>query len=180
MKIIFTLVLSLALGAKCSVAQTAFSGLTIYGELGGSAGMYSINAEHAVIRAGSWTGSARIGYGKARINDGHRFFRGLPVGLNLFYGKGNHHPEVFFGLSYIEGMHYLRMLTYERNRSQALYLASGVGYRFQKPGGGVFARLVYMPLTKVKEFSDYEPWIAKVGGMQHYAGVSIGYSFSGR
>jgi hypothetical protein len=57
--------------------------------------------------------------------------------------------------------------------SKALYFIPSLSYRFQKPNGGLFFRVGYTPLLKLKEYSEAFHDIR----INQSFGISLGYFF---
>jgi hypothetical protein len=148
-----------------------FKGPLAYIEVAGAAhGTYSINVEHSIFRKSTWRVNARIGYGylKAYGDIDHR----IPIGVNVSSGKKNSHPEVGLHLTYTRTSHDVA----DRHVSKSLYFVPTISYRFQKPTSGLFFRIGYAPVLKLKEFTDSSPWV-RLGQNYYSFGAALGYYF---
>lgn len=160
-------------------SENTFNGYLTYAEIGGLAGFFSVNIEQTLFKAGRFNGGVRVGYGQFRFNEGHTLFRGIPAALVFFRHQGNHHSDFGFGVSYISGMQYeIEPYSGYANYSQALFAGPMAGYRFQKPDGGIFFRIQYIPLVKVRELSNDALYKSYQGKLFHSPGIAVGYFFS--
>jgi hypothetical protein len=78
---------------------------------------------------------------------------GIPLGISLITGTEDHHAEFSLTLTpYIDRVNYLFR---EGNISDKyLYITPGVGYRYQKPMGGLFLKALVAPLVLLDPPSD--------------------------
>ncbi len=68
----------------------------------------------------------------------------LPIGINLITGKNNSHAE--FSLSIIPYIDkYKSFLSSNDLSDKHIYVVPGVGYRYQKPNGGFFFKILVSP-----------------------------------
>lgn len=124
-------------------------------ELGGSAGLASINYEKAFREASNHQLAYRIGLSGFPIdrNSGMAFV--LPFALQARWGTGPHRLEAAMGLS-------LSFTTRLKLFSQAI---PAIAYRYQAPDKRIFYKLSYTPLISFLFHWQY----------QHWAGITIGY-----
>ena len=148
------------LGSFPARAQSArdsssnFSSNTIYVELGGAGGLYSVNYDHRISKEIGF----RLGFTAWSI------VTGFPVTLNYLVGSKGHYLEL--GIGAVLGF------TSFQNRSfveSALRVGQSVGtatigYRYQPHGGGLLFRIAFTPLFPPNHFY---PW----------GGISFGYAF---
>lgn len=155
-----------------------YKGTLFYLEAGGAGGYYSVNAERVFASVGKFKLSGRVGFGNANFdldnynNDPRKYYT-IPVGVQAFRGSGYRHIEFGLGLSYIEGEDAL--VTYETIENETLYLVPSIGYRYQKPSGGFFVRVLYTPHIRIKEFSGFTGFDEK---FDQWLGISIGHCFT--
>jgi len=166
--LLYTMIfITLSLGAQ------NFAGTIGYLEVGGLGGAYTVNVEQNVFNNKKWHGQFRVGYGQYNLFQPERHFRGAPVSFSMFDKATNHHKEIGFGLSYIEGM----TDTYDDAVSKSIFVAPIFAYRFQQQTGGIFFKIQYVPMVKVVEFTDDVVFRKAVGKLYHYPGVAVGYYF---
>jgi hypothetical protein len=121
---------------------------TIYVEaLGNSGGYYTVNYEHLLSHKGEKIWSLHGGFGI--YNEFSTYtHKSFPLGVTYYNRKlSNHHKEIGLCLNYVEG------LKDNRNSwdlegvqySKALVAIANVGYRYQKPKGGVLCLKPTMP-----------------------------------
>lgn len=124
------------------------------------------------------------------------FYSGAQLSYNFLFTKKNHHMELGMGLNFLmdevkEGVEYLGESGNEKN--YFVYFTPKLGYRFQRPQGGIFFRVTFTPLvafmnrvggisvgnTQVVN-SRYEFFtnVVSFGNRAFpWGGVSIGYTF---
>jgi hypothetical protein len=136
---------------------------SLYLELLGSGGVYSINYERLFSVRTDRAYGFRIGPG---------FNLNGPTSLvgELFtiIGAGNHHGDFGLGFRGLYGRD--SEGPYFTSRRAYLSAVPRVSYRYQKPTGGLMLRVGFTPFIKISEASDtraFLPWF----------GVSTGYSF---
>lgn len=124
------------------------------------------------------------------------FYSGAQLSYNSLYAMNNHHIELGLGLNFLmdevkNGVDYLGEAGVLRN--YYLYFTPKLGYRFQRPQGGVFFRLTFTPLfafmnrvgaisvdnelvvnPRTEIFSNVVSFGNKVFP---WGGISIGYTF---
>ncbi len=111
----------------------------IYTDFSTQGAFYSINFE-------------RIFYQNKKINISYRFGLTIlkddiafPMGINLFTGKKNSHLD--FSLVIIPYIFdYKSFLSSNDLSDKCMYVAPGIGYRYQKPSGGFFFRVLVSPM----------------------------------
>lgn len=145
---------------------------TIFAELGGKGALYSINYDRIICQGPKLFWSLRVGtmYIPESSVFGSSLF--LPIGLNAFTGKGNHHLEFSIGET-------LRIFPGYKTDDQKVrwkfdypFTFIGVGYRYQKPAGGLYVSATLLPSLRPFRGVDglrveFLPWV----------GVGIGRSF---
>jgi len=129
-------------------ANTEFSRNTLFLELLGNAGLYSINYEHRIFE--QW--GLRVGF--SRVNFALDVETGpvtlAPLMINHIRGKGNNHLEVGAGV-----------LLSSSQDTQGI--TATVGYRFQPQQGGFHFHVGFTPIIS----DEFLP----------FGGVGIGVSF---
>lgn len=100
---------------------------------------------------------------------------GIAGSFNWTTGINNNHFEVGIGLTYSSG--FLQETHGSDHKTmEALMSSFRIGYKYQKPEGGIFFRVGLTPLVKLKEFSSlddgeifYKFW--------PLIGIGAGYTF---
>jgi hypothetical protein len=153
--------------------DVTFSGPIIFAELYGVGGAVTVNLEHKVFDIGRHLVAVRVGYGKHKyFGNPYRQVRSIPIGVGFIRGKRNHHREIGAGLTYAEG---------NENDvgfgwlNKSVFLVPFVGYRYQRPGGGLFLKAQLTPMVKIKEYSESRIYRSQVGELVFSAGISLGY-----
>lgn len=159
--------------------EKAFSGAVAYLEVGGAGGVYSVNIENPFFDFGRWRGNVRLGYGQMHYRHPNNVFRTIPLGIHMFKHSGNHHAEIGAALSYIAGYHYSEIFANSGSKMQSrgIFFVPMVGYRFQRPHGGLFFRVQYSPLIKIKEYGPRPYFQGFMGEPIHAPGLAVGYAF---
>lgn len=157
---------------------------TFYTEiLGISGSVFSFNYDRILTKDNNFFLDLTMGVGYLpSIKDWNPVY-GIPVSLNISSGHNYHHFEFGIGLTYNSGNVQNQKITesfggsinsnitYESLR--AFWCSIRLGYKYQKPTGGLFFRVGFTPFIKLKTYSTYEtndiilPLI----------GLGIGYTF---
>ncbi|MES2733026.1 MAG: hypothetical protein V4714_14855 [Bacteroidota bacterium] len=139
-----------------------------YVEAMGKGPYYSVNYDRIIRVRTKWSYSFRVGV--SLVADGWS----VPLGIHAFTTPGNHHLELGLGVTpYVD--HYRTFLSKNDRSDKYLYVVPSVGYRYQKPEGGLFftaglAPYIFLdpPSTDVFDVTpSYKLW----------AGVAVGFSF---
>jgi hypothetical protein len=158
--------------------QTARNSLFV--ELGGNGGTFSLNYDRLLHRGGWFHTSARAGIAGYWWNGGGI---GIPLELNALIGKHKHFFEVGTGLmpsyGYEKTIHNRDpsnpVFQYGFDPYFGLNLSGRLGYRFQKSEGGFMFRASYTPFTTILSAI---PWAKRnLFSGWHWFGVSVGRSF---
>lgn len=151
--------------------RALMKGFVVYTEFLGAAKAVSINVEKPLLPVlNKWYCSGAIGFAALNVRGP---FRSVPVGLLLHSAKGNVRKEIGLHVGYVQAMQSMRPEGYY---SQSIYLTPVMGFRYQKPEGGVFFKLDYAPYVKIKEYSDVYLF-RDIGKFRNYFGVSAGWYF---
>jgi len=140
---------------------------TVYADFISRDVYYSINYDRLFSEGEKFNKSYRIGFSVFSN------IMALPVGINFFSGHGNDHFE--FGVTFVPYIEDYKKLFSPGNLSdKKLDVIPGAGYRYQKPGGGFFFKIIAGPVINLDPPSD-NFW--KMDG-KLYAGGSIGAGIS--
>jgi len=158
--------------AQKSTAQIVDLKHAAYLELGGTAGIWSVNYDLTALNISNFKIGARVGFGF--LTEGYAgttIDLHIPLTVNFMYAfKKNHHVELGIGTqiaSYeIRSVKSATDIGWMR-KTEALGNYT-LGYRFQNPDGGFVFRAFYSPLF-------YQDGI--YFRYEHWAGVSVGYAF---
>ena len=118
---------------------------TLFVEVGGNAGLYSINYDKILAQRSRLKLSIRIGVSifPQPLDPGIFIQPIVPIEVNGFYGN-KHHIEI--GISY--GSTLYPGYTLGEEKKAVLYhysIVGRLGYRYQKKEGGLFMRIAYTP-----------------------------------
>ena len=131
---------------------------SIYLELAGSGGIGSINYEKQFAQHLKTQYTWRAGFSLAPIDKNNGTGLVFPLMINALLGKKAHQLELGIG----QGI----TLT---TKGHFFALGTAVlGYRYQKPDKRWFYRVSYTPL--ISYLADFQ--------YQHWAGISVGYTFN--
>lgn len=162
------LVLITYFGAADLRAQSkgGFARNSVFAELGGNSGSYSLNYERFLTRHFS----LRVGAGHfgKKILGGPESEIAVPVMINFFLGKRSSKLEL--GLGLLAGKT-SSDIPEQDNRSFS-HLTSFLGYRYQKPEGGLLLRGGIVQINVLEEYVGGPMKGSKIG-----LGISAGYAF---
>lgn len=147
--LIFTL--SAASSSKGQQAQERTQLNSVFLELGGNGGFYSVNYDRRLLWAGGWSLAGRVGtmyYSSAsgRAEGGRSVWLAAPLEVSWLRGKGNHLLEMGLGVTSL----YLKYPEEESSQGKELRLlpVGRVGYRFQQREGGMFYKAGFTPMAQ--------------------------------
>jgi hypothetical protein len=160
--------------------EYTYKGLVAYFELGGVNIHYTLNAEHVIGQLGNFKLNLRAGFGYKKYTSDvglPQKFLAVPVGIQAYnYLASNSHTDWGLGIAYIQGINAEARSGYF---NRTLVLAPNVGYRFQKPTGGIFLKIQYTPGIPLVEFKETPIFTSyKLRKYYHSGGISVGYFFS--
>lgn len=157
---------------------------SVYVELLGNAGLYSVNYGRIFHQHNRLKISGSAGFSYFRQSRGGQSFGisdywtpMLPIEITAFWGKSRHHLEAGTGISFYSS----QRLTYnpdypptnfQEDISLEAVLPLRLGYRYQKPEGGFFFRVGYTPLFNLNLGSPHPVRFFPI-----YGGISLGKSF---
>ena len=135
----------------------------VYGEFLGNALAYSVNYERLVAPTVSLrAGAMFVATGDP---DGSTTATVMPFMVNYLSGKGRHHFEAGAGALVVVGTWNPRVGNLKSGTDTGVASTFTIGYRYQKPEGGLMARVAFTP-AYVPSFGFW-PWF----------GVAVGKSF---
>jgi hypothetical protein len=159
--------------AQKSTAQIIDLRHAVYAELGGSAGIWSLNYDLMALNINNFKVGARVGFGFLREGyPGTTIDMHIPITANFMYAfKEKHHAE--FGIGTQIASYQIRSVQTATDtgfvRKKEALGNMTLGYRFQSPKGGFMFRAFYSPFF-------YQDGI--YFRYEHWAGLSIGYAFN--
>ncbi|RYG53260.1 MAG: hypothetical protein EOO01_04810 [Chitinophagaceae bacterium] len=120
---------------------------TVYADVSTRGPVYTINYDRIFYRGEKLSYAYRIGFHWLHDEIG------MPLGISLLTGKHEHHAELSLTFTpYIDRADYLFR---EGNISDKyIYITPGIGYRYQKPAGGLFLKALVAPLILLDPASD--------------------------
>ena len=156
---------------KTSVCQTVntdnFNRNSIYLELSSERPVYSINYDRIFHKGKKIYYSFRIGFSVEPDAIS------LPLGINIITGQKTHHAE--FSLTIILYLDHYTFLNADDQSDKYLFIIPGLGYRYQKPEGRLFFKLVAAPFIFLdppsNDFWNMNPKV--YGSIQSGVGISF-------
>ena len=169
---------------------------TLYLELGGSGALYSVNYDRILTKNKYFATSFSVGatYWEQNYKGSFSYYSnlyGMPISFNFLVGKKNHQFESGIGISEFygtAGSNFYIMVDEEKSITTMLSLK--LGYRYQRPTGGMFFRATFTPLIQgweyksikiikddfdVSNINTVKTEVDKIGFIP-WAGISIGYT----
>jgi hypothetical protein len=123
----------------------------------------------------------KAGIGYNHMKDWKHKVFDIPVSVNYSLGKQYHHFEVGTGLAYNSGFIQEYIVVFRDpggridtdNCLKALWNITHIGYKYQRPNGGVFFKFSIGLYSKIANFSSYHGNT----DIMPYLGLGIGYTF---
>lgn len=183
MKRILATILFFCIGVF-EVQTTAFAGQTtqtknsVYLEIGGSGGAYSLNYGKTFFNIEKWQLRAHIGFSvmSVMLYDSYRVYPVFPFGLNALYGSGRHYLKLGLANTLYLGYQYqnpaqseyengvqIHKPKYNSKLHDSIFPLIGYHYQFNSK---YFAHIVFSPLIYDNGFSFF-PW----------GGIGLGMNF---
>jgi hypothetical protein len=168
---------------KAAPAQMAKN--TIYGELLGQGVIASLNFDRIFNTERKWMNSVSVGVlfhpEELSVIGLHETY-GMPISYNWLLGKKSHHLDLGIGLT--------PMFLYYKAMQYAFNLSPKIGYRFQKPEGGIFFKATAMAMADllhgiaIKYDGKWHHYYSSMNNVLSmglplipWLGLSVGYSF---
>ncbi len=118
---------------------------TFFVELGGNAVSYSVNYDRILLARDKWKLSGRVGALYLPLFQvSNRLMVGAPLEVSYLRGRGKHFLEIGLGGTVTYDTY---PLSDTRVRDLAVMGVFRVGYRHQKPEGGLFYKVGFTPLA---------------------------------
>ncbi|TXK48608.1 hypothetical protein FVR03_07880 [Pontibacter qinzhouensis] len=181
MKTILTsiVLLTLLVAPSAVKAQEADSNIkrnTVYVELLGNGGFYSLNFDRILVNRENWKIAGRVGVTYFNHFDNYSSqVAGVPLELSYLRGKGNHYFEAGLGLNPVYRSRYNFNKELGKQHELNIWANARLGYRYQKREGGVFYRIAYTPILSKTIFSKNESHPSSTSwAMPVWFGLSIG------
>lgn len=145
---------------------------SIFFELGGNGGLYSVNYDRLIFSKKNFKISGRIGGSimPYEIKNPRLYVFSYPIEINFFYGKKSN-IEIGIGCTPV-------FLQYSLDILKTYYIYANpiirLGYRYQKPNGGYYFRAGMLIYSVVYSFPGYyADWYTD----RLWLGLSFGYTF---
>lgn len=175
-KLPFTILfLGLFLTASAQENPVPLQRNTLFVEIAGKGGFYSLNYDRILLDKGSWRVAGRVGgmFYRSKLNvvgTNYQTMVTLPFELSYLRGKRNHMVELGIGVTPV----YRKYDKVEQYSPNILVFqpTPSISYRYQKREGGMFYKATVISMfTYVKKYNStrnfyLHPWL----------GLSIGYT----
>jgi len=168
--IMIALIFSVSLGDVIGQSEEGKEATnTVYLELGGAAGLWSLNYDCTIWKIGeSCKLNGRAGLGMLSEFNGAGFpDLLLPISSNFLLGKNKHRIETGLGVTLFNWSLRDSEKASGFTRKTELLQHLNLGYRFQKVDGGIMFRISYTPIIHNDGKQRFEHWM----------GFSIGKTF---
>ncbi len=188
--LLLTTLLRFATPSKAQEIQTNFpiEKNTIYAEAFGQGFCWSMNYDRLINTHKKVYNSFTVGvvYVPKQIQFGDGSYFGVPVSYNWLFGKKSHHLELGVGITGLASKSDYGLTTINNFYT---YLTPKIGYRFQRPQGGLFLKVTATPMIDLVSFRSQgangsmriSSLFSDVAGLGYTAfpwpGFSIGYTF---
>jgi hypothetical protein len=156
---------------------------TIFVEVLGNGGLYSINFDRILAQKKNIKVTARIGASFVPNTESNGKWS-LPVEFNFLCGKKNHW-EFGIGFGYGHGLNNVITNYYNENLliSSTLFGTIKIlNYRCQKPEGGIFFQIGFVSIIQIHEFNE-----SLISGYRYkpiqnyfYPNLGLGYTFKSK
>lgn len=161
-----------------SNSETLIPKNSLYLEIGGNAGYYSFNYERIIYRKGVFDFGARVGIAILPHKIGSKTYWESLVPLELIglLGRSKHHLEI--GLGYTQSYAAVAKPSTTSigfgfdNYDYGSAMFFRIGYRYQKPEGGLLFRIGLTPYIDFANGGREEKTFVPI-----FAGISIGKNF---
>ena len=165
---------------------------TIYAEAFGQGFCWSLNYDRLLNTDKKVFNSFTAGvvYVPNQIQFGDGSYFGVPVSYNWLFGKKSHHLELGVGITGMAVKSDFGLFGLSTTNHFYTYLTPKIGYRFQRPQGGLFLKVTATPMIDLVSFSNewsnngslrISSLFSNVLGLYYPAfpwpGFSIGYTF---
>jgi hypothetical protein len=146
--------------------QTFDAKNSLYVELGGNAGLYSLNYDRILYQKNAFKAVGRVGISAFPQRFFDQLAPVLPLELTALIGKGNHHLETGIGVApLLHHVNHREENTLVTKLELGAFTTGRIGYRYQKSTGGFLFRAAFIPIINLD--SQLVP----------FAGISLGKSF---
>lgn len=144
--------------------------MAFYIELGGNAGLYSLNAEYYYLYKEKCKLSGRLGFNV--VPHGYYLHQAYLIEQNVVLFKTPHHLELGLGITVQRQYNERYNSTTDYFWENTWYATTRFGYRYQKQEEGLFLKAGLTPIVFQKSHYEFN-----ASYFQLWAGVSIGVSF---
>lgn len=176
---LLTIILFILITMDNIYGQNYKSRNTIYGEfLGTSGSTLSLNYDRIIFESNKMFIDLTAGFGYFPSIDNFDPIVGIPISINITTGVNKLHFEFGFGMTYNAGLiqEGISLGDYSEVSSlKAIYTTVRIGFKYQKPNGGIFLRAGLTPMYRIKTIEELNN--VTVSRLMPLLGVGVGYSF---
>ena len=156
---------------------------SVYLELLGNSNSYGLNFSRVIHQKGAFKLAPSLGFSliyRERSQPMSSFISpSLSGEINALWGRSKGHLELGMGLVTHREIQFVIDESFPNNiREEPFWgtrITPRIGYRYQKPNGGIFFRAAYTPWI---EFDGFEGTEEKVRFIPLGLGISLGWSFN--
>jgi hypothetical protein len=168
----------LLLAATASFAQSPVEPVrrnTFFLELGGNAWFYSLNYDRILLDRDKWKLSGRVGaMYLPSFHAVNRHMAGVPLEISYLRGRNKHFLEIGLGVTTTYDTY---PLSDTRIRELAVVGMARIGYRYQKPEGGLFFKTGFTPMAGLLYNLRDRRWAMGSAFAYPLAGLAVGHTF---
>jgi hypothetical protein len=149
---------------------------TFFLELGGNAMYYSLNYDRILLSRDKWKLSGRVGaMYQPLFQVSNRQMVGVPLEISYLRGRNKHFLEIGLGVTATYDTYPLSDM---RIRDLAMMGVARVGYRHQKPEGGLFYKVGFTPMAGLVYDLRYRNRGTNLNSAFAYplVGLAVGYT----
>ncbi|WP_242928593.1 hypothetical protein [Pontibacter vulgaris] len=161
--------------AKAQQTQEQIHRNSIFLELAGNGGFYSINYDHILLSADNWRLAGRAGamyYSTVSggVKGERTVWLAAPLEVSYLRGRGDHFMELGIGLTPLY-QEYPEQDVMMQKKEIVLLPVGRLGYRYQQRKGGMFYKAGFTPMAQFNNErnlgrSKFLPWF----------GLAVGYT----
>ncbi len=167
----------LLLAATASFAQSPVEPVrrnTFFLELGGNTWFYSLNYDRILLNRDKWKLSGRVGsMYMPSFKAENRHMVGVPLEISYLRGRGKHFLEIGLGVTTTYDTY---PLSETRIRELAVVGVPRIGYRYQKPEGGLFFKTGFTPMAGLLYNLRDRRWATQSAFVYPLVGLAIGHT----
>jgi len=181
--VVFSAIFSLVgLSVHAQTIQKSVKKNTVFLELLGNGGYYSLNYDRILKSEEKWKLAGRVGgsyYNSFDVFNEHSV--SMPLELSYLRGHDRHFLEIEIGATpvywtydfdYGPGEEKFKVANFD------VMVLPRIGYRYQKPEGGLFFKVGFTPFSNIKLYTNWPVYpVGHTYTFPLWGGVAMGYTF---